>query len=115
MENLVKNDYIEKALNELLPTLGTKEFVDHKKLITLIGSKKIKEAIKGIALYLELPIEVNITYVPKGYRPNSNDGFQSTHLVKTDRHNRGVGGITAQVSIPSNLPFYGTPGMPTSL
>jgi hypothetical protein len=111
MENLVKNDYIEKALNELLPTLGTKEFVDHKKLITLIGSKKIKEAIKGIALYLELPIEVNITYVPKGYRPNSNDGFQSTHLVKTDRHNRGVGGITAQVSIPSNLPFYGTPGM----
>lgn len=111
MENEVKNDYIEKALNELLPILGTKEFVDHEKLITLIGSKKVKEAIKGIALYLGLPIEVNISYVPKGYRPGSNDGFSSTHLVKTDRHNRGVGGITAQVSIPSNLPFYGTPGM----
>ncbi|MEI6281086.1 MAG: hypothetical protein WCP17_03785 [bacterium] len=107
----VKNDYIEKALNELLPTLGTKEFVDHEKLITLIGSKKVKEAIKGIALYLGLPIEVNISYVPKGYRPSSTDGFSSTHLVKTDRHNRGVGGITAQVSIPSNLPFYGTPSM----
>lgn len=111
METEVKNDYIEKALNELLPILGTKEFVDHEKLITLIGSKKVKEAIKGIALYLGLPIEVNISYVPKGYRPSSTDGFSSTHLVKTDRRNHGVGGITAQVSIPSNLPFYGTPNM----
>lgn len=107
----VENDYIEKALNELIPALGTKEFVDHQKLISLIHSEKVKEAIKAIALYLGLPIEVNISYVPKGYRPSSNDGFQSTHLVKTDRHNRGVGGITAQVSIPSNLPFYGTPSM----
>lgn len=107
----VKNDYIEKALNELIPTLGMKEFIDHEKLIVLIGSKKVKEAIKGIALYLGLPIEVNISYVPKGYRPSSSDGFQSTHLVKTDHHNRGVGGITAQVSIPPNLPFYGSPSM----
>lgn len=111
MENEVKNDYIEKALTELIPVFGTREFVDHHKIISLIKSKKVKEAIKSIALYLGLPIEVNITYVPKGYRPSSNDGFQSTHLVKTDKHNRGVGGITAQVSIPSNLPFYGTPSM----
>lgn len=107
----VKNDYIEKALNELIPSLGVREFIDHERLIVLIGSKKVKEAIKGIALYLGLPIEVNISYVPKGYRPSSNDGFQSTHLVKTDQHNRGVGGITAQVSIPPNLPFYGSPSM----
>lgn len=109
--NEVKNDYIEKALNELIPNLGTREFIDHEKLVVLIGSKKVKEAIKGIALSLGLPIEVNISYVPKGYRPSFNDGFQSTHLVKTDQHNRGIGGITAQVSIPSNLPFYGTPSM----
>jgi hypothetical protein len=107
----VKNDYIEKALNELIPTLGTKEFVDHQRLISLIHSKKIKEAIKAIALYLGLPIEVNISYVPKGYRPSANDGFQSTHLVKTDWRGGGSGGITAQVSIPSNLPFYGIPSM----
>jgi len=111
MENEVKNDYIEKALNELMPTLGTREFVDHEKIISLINSKKIKEAIKSIALYLGLPIEVNISYVPKGYRPSANDGFQSTHLVKTDWRGRGSGGITAQVSIPSNLPFYGMPSM----
>jgi len=107
----VNNDYIEKALKELIPVLGIKEFVDHERIVALIGSKKVKEAIKTIALYLGLPIEVNISYVPKGYRPSSSDGFQSTHLVKTDQNNRGTAGITAQVSIPSNLPFYGTPGM----
>lgn len=109
--NEVKNDYIEKALNELIPTFGTKEFVDQRKLISLIHSKKIKESVKEIALYLGLPIEVSISYVPKGYRPNANDGFHSTHLVKTDRKGRGIGGITAQVSIPPNLPLYGTPNM----
>lgn len=109
--NEVQNDYIEKALNELIPTLGVREFINHERLVALVGSNKIKEAIKGIALDLGLPIEVNVSYLPKGYRPSSNDGFRSTHLVKTDQHNRGVGGITAQVSIPSNLPFYGSPSM----
>lgn len=111
MENEVKNDYIEKALNELIPIFGIKEFVDHKKLISLVYSKKIKEAIKTIASYLGLPVEINLSYVPKDYRPNNNDGFQSTHVVKTNRRNHGTGGITAQVNIPPNLPFYGTPGM----
>jgi hypothetical protein len=107
----VKNDYIEIALDELILTLGTKEFVDHEKLIVLINSKKVKEAIKAIALYLGLPIDVIIAYVPKGYRPSANDGFHSTHLVKTDWRGRGSGGIIAQVSIPSNLPLYGNPSM----
>ena len=109
--NEVNNEYIAKALNELVPTIGIKEFIDHKKLVSLIKDKKIKEAIKIIALYLGLPIEVKISYVPNGYRPTSNDGFQSTHLVKTDTHNKGTGGITAQVSIPSTLPVYNNPGM----
>lgn len=111
MNSEVKNDYIEKALNELITQIGVKEFTDEDRLVYLIEYKKVKEAIKEIALYLGLPIEVKISYVPKGYRPTSNDGFSSTHLVKTDNYNRGVGGITAQVSIPSNLPFYGTPSM----
>ena len=107
----VENDYIEKALTELMQFFGTREFIDHEKLIALIRSKKVKEAIKDIASYLGLPIEVNISYVPKGYRPSASDGFSSTHLVKTDWRGRGTSGITAQVSIPSNLPFYGTSGM----
>ena len=48
----VNNNYIEKALTELISVLGTKEYIDHQKLISLIQSKKTKEAIKAIALYL---------------------------------------------------------------
>jgi hypothetical protein len=107
----VDNKYIDNAINHLFNTIGVKECVDNQKIISLIHSKKIKEAIKEIARCLGLPIEVNLSYVPKGYRPNANDGFQSTHLVKTDWRGRGTEGITAQVSIPSSLPFYGTPGM----
>lgn len=107
----VKNDYIEKALNELIVTFGIKDFVDRQKLISHIFSNRTKECIKEIALCLGLPIDVNISYVPKGYRPGINDSFQSSHLVKTDGRGRGSGGITAQVSIPSNLPLYGTPSM----
>jgi hypothetical protein len=112
METEITNEYIEKALIELVPVLGTKESVDQKKIISLIGSKKIKEALKEIASYLDLPIDVNVSYVPKGYRPNVNDGFQQTmHLVQTDWRGRGTSGITAQVSIPSNLPLFGTPAL----
>jgi hypothetical protein len=109
----VKIDYIDKALNDLIPALGVKEYVDQEKLITLIESKKVKEAIKSIAFYLGLPIEINISYVPNGYHPNSNDGsgFQSKNLVETDQFNHGTQSITAQVSIPPDLPFYGTPKM----
>ena len=111
MEAEVKNDYIEKALSELVSVFGTKEPIDHQKIISLVRSKKINEAIKKIALYLGLPIEVNISYVPEGYQPSNNDGFQSTHIVKTDWRGRGTSGITAQVSIPPNLPLYGTSRM----
>jgi hypothetical protein len=110
MTNEVENDYIEKALDELIPIFGTRELVDEQKIIALIKSKKIKEAIKIIALYLGLPIEVNISYVPKGYQAGASDAYQSTQLVKTD-NKHGTSGITAQVTIPSYLPFYGTPAM----
>ena len=109
--NEVDNKYIESAITNLVASIGVKEFADDQKILSLVRSKKIKEAIKEIAKYLGIPIEVNLTYVPKGYRPSANDGFQSTHLVKTDKHGQGTGGITAQVSIPGNLPFFGTPAM----
>lgn len=103
----VGNDYIEKALGELMPLLGVKEPVDHNKLVALINANKIKEAIKSISSCLGLPVEVKISYVPNGYIPGSNDGFKSTHLVKTDDEGKGISGITAQVEIPRDLPSYG--------
>lgn len=111
MENEVNDYYIQEAIKELVSVLGSKEFVDHKKITSLISSKKIKEAAKVIAAHLGLLIEVNISYVPRGYQSNANDGFQSRHLVKTTGKGGGISGITAQVSIPSDLPLYGSISM----
>lgn len=108
--NEVKNDYIEAAIKKLIPVIGIKEFVDDAKLYPLVHSRKYKECIKEIALYLGLPIEVNVSYVPSGYSSDNADGFQSKHLVKTGEDG-GVAGITADVQIPQNLPFYGSAGM----
>lgn len=111
MENTVDTGYIVKALNELVELLGIKEGINSEGLLELVNKGKIRECIKEIAKNLGLPIEINLSYVPKGYRADKANNFQSTHLVKTDWRGRGNEGITAQVSIPHNLPLYGTSGL----
>lgn len=107
MENISIN-YIEEAVEALACSIGIKDNVDDQKIISLIRQRKVKEGIKEIAKCLGLPIEINLSYVPKGYHPGNTNNFHSTHLVKTDWRGRGSEGITAQVSIPSYLPMYGT-------
>lgn len=109
MENEISNEYIKNAIKELEKFFGVKEPVLDENIFSLIKGNKIKEAIKLIALQLGLSIDINITNVPDDYRAqNSDNQFHSTHLVKVHQHGSGSEGITAQVSIPSNLPFYGS-------
>jgi uncharacterized protein (DUF697 family) len=110
MEN-ISNNYIEEAVKTLADSIGIKDNVDDQKIISFIRQKKVKEGIKEIAKCLGLPIEINLSYVPKGYHPDNTNTFHSTHLVKTDWRGRGSEGITAQVSIPGYLPMYGTSGL----
>lgn len=106
----VDNQYISEAINNLVPLVGIKKDISYSSLRELFNKRKIKECIKLIANYLGLPIEVNLIYVQPYYGSNNkrNQGFTSQQVVKTDYRGRGVAGITAQVSIPSQLPFYGT-------
>jgi hypothetical protein len=64
--------------------------------------------IEDIALYLGLPIKINLSYVSKDYKKQNENKFESYHLSKTDWMGRGTEGITAQVLRPANLPLYGT-------
>lgn len=107
----IDDKYIDNAINQLFSSVGLKENVDYIKIFDFIVSRNIKDAVKEIAKHLGLPIEVKLSYVPRGYRPNAGDGFHSTALVKTEWNGQGVAGIIAQVSIPPNLPFYGSPLM----
>jgi hypothetical protein len=109
MENEISNEYIENAINELEKFFGVKEPVFSENIFSLIRGGKVKEAMKLIALQLGLPIDINITNVPNDYRAQSGDNqFHSTHLVKVHQHGSGSEGITAQVTIPGSLPFYGS-------
>lgn len=97
----VSNEYINNAIDELATQLGVKEPIAIHTILEPLRARNIKRCTESIAEYLGLPIEVNLSDAP----------FESTDLAKTDYAGRGVAGITAQVSIPSYLPSYGTPGM----
>lgn len=107
MENEISNEYIENAINELEKFFGVKEPIFSENIFSLIRGGKAKDAMKLIALQLGLPIDINITNVPNDYiTQNGGNQFHSTHLAKVNQH--GSEGITAQVTIPSSLPFYGS-------
>ena len=107
----IDNKYIEDAIVTLEKALGVKDHVSGQALISLVESHNVGECIREIAKYLGLPIRIDLSYVPRGYRADRTDGFSSTDLVKTAWGSRGGQGITAQVSIPECLPLYGTPGL----
>jgi len=98
----VSNEYISNAVDQLTIQLGVKEPVAVATILKPLRAGNIKECTQRIAAYLGLPVEVNVSHALP---------MVSTGLAKTDCDGRGVGGITAQVSIPSYLPFYGTPGL----
>jgi len=106
----IDNTYIENAIVSLERTIGVKDQVDDQRLTSLLASNKVKECITEIARYLGLPIQVDLSYVPKGYRSGSTDNFSTTNIVKKAQGGSGSQGITAQVLIPEWLPLYGTPG-----
>jgi ribosomal protein S16 len=104
----IPGDYVGKAIDEIVGVIGIKENVNYRVLVAQVRSKRIEECIENIARYLALPIKVKLEYVPDGYRPDATDGFKSSNVVKTEKDRRGHQGIAAQVSIPVNLPFYGS-------
>ena len=93
----VDNKYISNAIDELAGFLGIKENIPIESVLRLLRNNKTKECIEKIANHLGLPITVNLII---------SDSFESSSLVATDDTGRAAEGITAQVSIPSDLPFY---------
>jgi len=83
----VDNKYIDDAITALMATIGVKEPADSKEIVSLVRSRKVKEAIKEIAKHLGLPIEVNLSYVSNDYRPDGGAEFHtSTTLADFERH-----------------------------
>jgi hypothetical protein len=116
----IDNEYIDEAVNNLVSLLGVRENIDYEQIIYLARWNKIKECVKEIAEKLGLPIEIDLTFVSEassGVRQNGrvivpdrnpDNQFESSSLVKTDENGDASEGISAQVLIPPNLPFYGS-------
>lgn len=64
----IDNTYIEDVIVSLERTLGVKDHVDDHWLVSLLALNKVKECITEIAKYLGLPIQIDLSYVPRGYR-----------------------------------------------
>lgn len=108
MDNKLDNDYISNAIEELIKVVGIKEDYTFSPFTKLLKAKKIEEAIQLVASHLRLPIKIQLSYVSDKYDPLQENKFESSQLTKTGHDGKGVGGITAQVYIPSYLPPFGS-------
>ena len=112
MYNKIDEKYINNAIKELTDQLGVRGSIPKATVRNLLSVGRVKESIEIIANYLGLPITVNLSYVEANYnRSNAGNRFDSSALAETGDTGQGIGGIVAQVIIPSYLPLFGTPGM----
>lgn len=105
-------NYISNAIDELISLLGIKEDIPPVAIHRPFDGGNIRGCTENIANHLGLPVVINLSYVPASYHPrDAGNGFETSALATSDGTKRGIEGITAQVSIPSYLPSYGSSGL----
>lgn len=98
----IDNEYIKNAIDALVDSLGVKEDIPLEAVLPPLRMGKTNACIESIADYLGLPVIVNLII---------SDRFETSALATASSDDQGIQGISAQVSIPSHLPFYGTPSV----
>jgi hypothetical protein len=96
----IDNKYIGRAIDDLVEFFGIREDIPLEDLLHFVRNGDTKKSVERIANHMGLPITVSLVI---------GDAFESRDLVTTDESGEGSEGITAQVSIPSYLPLYGSP------
>lgn len=110
LSELTKEDIL-RAVEDLIPLLGVRELVQTHDLLGVIRAGNLTKCVEELALRMDLPIRAKLSFVPA--QPASGSGsarpsFRSSALVCTDRIGRGRESITAQVTVPDNIPLYGS-------
>lgn len=111
MFDRLSDDEIANALDELISCLGVKEEVASHGLVALLGKGDTQGCVQEIAARLGLPIRIRLSYVPRNFGSGNTSAFRSNTLARTDWTGHPIEGITAQVSIPQDLPMFGTSGL----
>jgi len=97
MASNISKEEIKNIIDEIERTFGIKDEIDVGQLNELLANEKIKEVVEMIGKQLGLPVSLNVQLTDK---------FETRQIATT--YESGGEGITAQVLIPGNLPFYGT-------
>jgi len=105
------NKDISAAIDKLIAYLGVKEEIPSSDFLKLLRDKNAQGCVQEIAIRLGLPIRINLSYVGKDFRADNTNVFHTSAIAQTDWRGRGIESITAQVSIPPNLPMFGSSGL----
>ncbi len=93
---------VQESIDALDALFGVREPIPAEPLVRLHNTERLDELIAAIAEHMKLPVKFKVSVVSKDTR------FRSHLLARTDRSGRGIEGIEAQVTIPSNLPLFGS-------
>ena len=111
MFDRISKEDITNALAELSACCGVKEEMPFRDLITLLRKKDTVRCVLEMATRLGLPVRIIVWCVSKDYSPGAGESFRTRALTPTDSTGHGIEGITAQVSIPQNIPMFGSAGL----
>jgi hypothetical protein len=101
--------YLSNAIDEIIDLIGVKRPIEESAIYQQFRAGNIQTCMECIAKHMSLPIGVCLTYIPiDGTIGEKDHGFASQSLSGTDKNGIGTGGIAAQVSIPDDLPLYGS-------
>jgi hypothetical protein len=89
-------DFVREGLEQLIASLGLREPIPLERFAQLHAAREPKAFATAVARQMSLPIDVSLSGT-----------FVSSDLVKTHA-GRAVQGIEAQVSLPANIPVFGS-------
>lgn len=104
----LNNTELTRALDDVIRLLGMRKEVLCHELVHLLRCGNVAGCIQQIARQLQLPIHVELSLVSSDYHPDSVNGFISHTFSTATTSQQRTEGIVAQVSIPGNLPIYGS-------
>jgi len=84
MSDSLSNFEFASALDGTFRTVGVKADRSCGDFFSLLRKKKVESCIQKIARQLNLPVRINISYIPENYKPNNTNKFHTSTLAKTD-------------------------------
>ena len=101
MNNTPDFSYFDSAIDDIVSHVGMNKKLEEGVIFREFRKTNITTCIEYVANYLNLPIKVNLTYIPSDHNIDGHDSAFAGNSSAAQR-------IAAQVMIPPDLPLYGS-------